>query len=130
MALAGADVIAVPNNWVSSFKPTVYDDRGFCQGDYVAMATAAQNGVAMVCADRIGEERGTRFLGASIIVGPDGWPVAGPGSADKDELLIADVDLELVAKARARTPRNHLLEDRNPAAYNVRIASGTTANKG
>ncbi|MEA2638271.1 MAG: hypothetical protein QOE18_1328, partial [Chloroflexota bacterium] len=47
LALAGAEIIAVPTNWVASFKRTVWDDRGYCQGDYVAMATAAQNGVVM-----------------------------------------------------------------------------------
>jgi N-carbamoylputrescine amidase len=130
LALAGAEVIAVPTNWVASFKPTVWDDRGYCQGDYVAMATAAQNGVVMACADRVGEERGTTFLGASIIVGADGWPVAGPASKDQAELLIADVDLDDVERARRRTPRNHLFADRRPDAYRtieVRRASPTAA---
>ena len=117
LALAGAEIIAVPTNWVASFKPTVWDERGYCQGDYVAMATAAQNGVVMACADRIGVERGTTFLGASIIVGADGWPVAGPATKDQAELLIADVDLDDVERARRRTPRNHLLTDRHPDAY-------------
>ena len=119
LALAGADIIAVPTNWVASFKPTVWDDRGYCQGDYVAMATAAQNGVVMVCADRIGLERDVRFIGASIIVGADGWPLAGPASKDRPELLVADVDLDSVERARRRTPRNHLFGDRRPAAYHV-----------
>jgi len=119
LALAGAEIIAVPTNWVASFKRTVWDDRGYCQGDYIAMATAAQNSVVMVCADRIGVERGTTFLGASIIVGPDGWPVAGPASKDQAELLTADVDLDDVELARQRTPRNDLLEDRRPGTYTV-----------
>jgi N-carbamoylputrescine amidase len=119
LALAGAEIIAVPTNWVASFKRTVWDDRGYCQGDYVAMATAAQNSVVMVCADRVGVERGTTFLGASIIVGPDGWPIAGPASRDQAELLTADVDLDDVELARQRTPRNDLLEDRRTGAYTV-----------
>jgi len=119
LALAGAELIAVPTNWVASFKRTVWDDRGYCQGDYVAMATAAQNGAFMVCADRIGEERGMRFIGASIIVGADGWPVAGPASKDAEELLIADIDLDDAQAARARTPRNNLHTDRRPEAYRV-----------
>jgi N-carbamoylputrescine amidase len=119
LALAGADIVAVPTNWVASFKRTVYDDSGYCQGDYVAMATAAQNGVVMACADRIGEERGLTFLGASIIVGADGWPVAGPAPADSEAMLVADVDLAAVAAARRRTPRNDLLGDRRPDAYNA-----------
>ena len=117
LALGGAEIVAVPTNWVASFKRTVADDRGYIQGDYVAMVTAAQNGVVMACADRIGEERGTLFLGASIIVGADGWPLAGPAAIDDETLLVADVDLADVETARRRTPRNHLLEDRRPAAY-------------
>jgi N-carbamoylputrescine amidase len=123
LALGGADIVAVPTNWVASFKRTVYDDRGYCQGDYVAMASAAQNGVVMACADRIGVERGLTFLGASIIVGADGWPVAGPSSADGEALLVADVALDSVPAARQRTPRNNLLGDRRPAAYTVEPVS-------
>lgn len=119
LGVAGADIVAVPTNWVSSFKRTVYDDRGYCQGDYVAMASAAQSGVVMACADRIGTERGLTFLGASIIVGADGWPVAGPAPASEEALLVADVPLGGSARARQRTPRNNLLGDRRPAAYTV-----------
>lgn len=126
LALAGAELVAVPTNWVSSFKRTVYDDRGYCQGDYVAMAAAAQNGVVMACADRIGEERGLRFLGASIIVGADGWPVAGPAPADSEAMLVADVDMAAAASARRRTPRNDLLGDRRPDAYNAVPVSAPT----
>jgi predicted amidohydrolase len=127
LALAGAEIIAVPTNWVASFKRTVWDDRGYCQGDYVAMATAAQNGVVMACADRIGTEREVAFLGASIIVGADGWPVAGPASKDGEELLVADVDLDSVERARQRTPRNHLLTDRRPDAYCATAGRATPA---
>jgi len=130
LALAGAEVIAVPTNWVGSFKRTVYDDRGYCQGDYMAMAASAQNAVVMACADRIGVERGTQFLGASIIVGSDGWPLAGPASADRPEVLFADVDLDDVERSRQRTPRNHLFEDRRPDAYNAVVIRATPARAG
>lgn len=134
LALGGADIVAVPTNWVASFKRTVYDDRGYCQGDYVAMASAAQNGVVMACADRIGTERGLTFLGASIIVGTDGWPLAGPAPAGTEALLVADVPLASVGSARQRTPRNNLLGDRRPAAYTVQpvapSASPATSPRG
>lgn len=119
LALAGAEVVAVPTNWVASFKRTVVDERGWIQGDVVAVAGAAQNGVVVACADRIGVERQVRFLGASIVVGAEGWPVAGPAPLDEECLLVADVDLVSVAAARQRTPRNHLLADRRPDAYNA-----------
>jgi N-carbamoylputrescine amidase len=125
LALAGAEIIAVPTNWVASFKRTVWDNRGYCQGDYLAMATAGQNGVAIACADRVGVEREVRFIGASIIVGPDGWPAAGPASAHDAELLVADVDMDDIAAMRRSTPRNHLLNDRRPDAYSVRTTRGT-----
>ena len=123
LALAGADVIAVPTNWVASFRRQVYDAAGYCLGDIVAMATAAQNGVVMACADRVGVERDVTFLGCSIIVGPEGWPLAGPAGHDDEVLLVADVDLEGVAAARRRTPRNHLLDDRRPDSYNAVVVS-------
>ena len=119
LALAGAEIVAVPTNWVGSFKRTLYDAAGYCQGDIVAMASAAQSGVVMACADRVGVEREVRFLGCSVIVGADGWPVAGPAGAEDDALLIADVDLDSVAAARRRTPRNDLLGDRRPDSYNA-----------
>ena len=127
LALGGAEIIAVPTNWVASFKRTVWDDRGYCQGDYVAMATAAQNGVVMACADRVGVERGVTFIGASIVVGADGWPVSGPASKDQEELLIADIDLDSVEQARRRTPRNHLHTDRRPDAYRASTGRATPA---
>lgn len=119
LALAGAEVVAVPTNWVGSFKRRIYDDAGYCQGDIVAMASAAQNGLVMACADRVGVEREVRFLGCSVIVGTDGWPVAGPAGPEEEVLLVADVDLDMVASARGRTPRNNLLGDRRPDSYNA-----------
>ncbi len=119
LAVAGAEVVAVPTNWVASFRRQIYDAAGYCQGDIVAMASAAQNGVVMACADRVGIERDVRFLGASVIVAADGWPVAGPAGAEEETLLVADVDLDTVATARRRTPRNHLIDDRRPDSYNA-----------
>ncbi|MBJ7610445.1 MAG: hydratase [Candidatus Dormibacteraeota bacterium] len=119
LALAGAEIIAVPTNWVASFRRQVYDAAGYCVGDIVAMASAAQNGVVMACADRIGVEREVRFLGCSVIVGGDGWPVAGPAGPDEEAFLVAEVDLDVVAATKRRTPRNHLIEDRRPDSYNA-----------
>jgi len=123
LALAGAEVIAVPTNWVASFRRQVYDGAGYCMGDIVAMASAGQSGVVLACADRVGVEREVQFLGCSIIVGPDGWPLVGPAGADEETLLVADVDLDSVAAARRRTPRNHLIEDRRPDFYNAVVVS-------
>lgn len=119
LALAGAEVIAVPTNWVASFRRQLFDAAGYCMGDIVAMATAGQNGVFIACADRVGVEREVRFLGCSVIVGPDGWPLQGPAGPEEETLLLADVDLDGVAAGQRRTPRNHLIGDRRPDSYNA-----------
>ena len=119
LALAGAEIVAVPTNWVTSYKNIVFDAAGYCQGDIVAMAASAQNGVVMACADRVGMERDVQFIGCSVIVGADGWPIAGPASADEETMLVVDVDLDSTARARTRTPRNDLLGDRRPDSYNA-----------
>ncbi len=123
LALAGADIIAVPTNWVASFRRQVYDESGYCMGDIAAMATAGQNGVVVACADRVGVERDVRFLGCSVIVGPDGWPVQGPAGHEEETMLVATIDLDMVEATRQRTPRNHLLEDRRPGSYHAVVVS-------
>ena len=42
-----------------------------------------------------------------------------PAGHEEETLLVADVDLDSVAAARRRTPRNHLIEDRRPDSYNA-----------
>ena len=117
LARKGAELICLPTNWVDSFKRKVYDERGYCRGNIQAMAMSSVTGCPFICADRIGEERGTKFLGASMITDSYGWPAAGPASKDGEELLVAELDLELVAKAQQRTPRNNLFDDRREDVY-------------
>ncbi len=114
LALAGAEIIAVPTNWVASFRRRVYDDAGYCLGDIVAMATAGQNAVVVACADRVGVERDVRFLGCSVIVGPDGWPIQGPAGPEEETLLVADVDLDDLAGSAPADPAQRPL--RRPSA--------------
>ena len=40
-------------------------------------------------------------------------------SAGAEAVVVADVDLDSVAAAQRRTPRNHLIEDRRPDSYNA-----------
>ena len=43
----------------------------------LAIAGAHSNGLTVACADRVGIERGQPFVGRSLIVGAQGWTVAG-----------------------------------------------------
>ena len=117
LTLRGAEVVAVPTNWVANFRSPAVDGRGWTMGDYASVGVATQNQVFVVAADRIGSERGVDFVGCSCAVAPNGAMLAGPAAAAGEQLLVAELNLEWVARARQRTPRNHTLEDRRPELY-------------
>jgi predicted amidohydrolase len=72
--------------------------------------------VFIAVADRCRAERGVSWVGGSVIVGPDGYPLAGPATADEQVILVADCEL-----ARARDKRisthNDVFADRRPLLY-------------
>ncbi|MCT7667494.1 nitrilase family protein [Shinella kummerowiae] len=114
LALAGAELVCVPTNWVPMAGA---QDGAEPMANILHKAAAHSNGLFIACADRIGTERGQRFVGHSLIVGPQGWPVAGPASADREEILLATFDLSSVAKTRTLNSFNHLLGDRRADVY-------------
>lgn len=117
LVLGGAQLILSPSNFVRNFRRQVYDERGFTQACVAAMGIASQNQVNFALSDRIGEERGVGFIGASIIVGWDGWPLSGPASGDGEELVVAEMDLAQATRKRQRNPLNHGILDRRPDQY-------------
>ncbi len=115
LALLGVELICVPTNWVLGFDQKVHE--GFAMQNYVAMTAANLNQVFMACASRVGTERDTAFLGRSIIVGPSGWPLKGPASADRTELLLANVELGQAVTAKIKSDFNDVLRDRRTDIY-------------
>lgn len=89
LKLKGADIILDPTCWV--LVPNVVTPENPVSA-YVHMATAHVNSVFIVCADQCGVERGCTFLGSSCIAGPSGF-VAGPGSFEAPEIVMAEVNL-------------------------------------
>jgi predicted amidohydrolase len=111
-ALAGADLIAAPVNW-----PAMPVPAGERPCDVVRVqADACVNGVFIAVADRCRVERGVSWVGGTVIVGPDGYPLAGPVTADEPTVLVASCEL-----ARARNKQvsvhNDVLTDRRPLLY-------------
>ncbi len=123
-ALQGADMICVPTNWVP--MPDQPPGREV-MANTLAIAGAHSNAVFVAAADRVGTERGQPFLGRSLIVGPAGWPLAGPASAEGEEILLARVDLAEAARRRRLNANNDLLGDRRPEAYRGIAAVGVAA---
>ncbi|ELY36247.1 nitrilase family protein [Natronorubrum tibetense] len=116
-ARAGVDLVAVPTNWVPG--PSEGErPAGWTMGVHQAVARANENRVFLACADRAGTERGTAFEGQSVIVDPDGLPLAGPAPTTGEHVLTADCDLER-ARTKALTPRDDALADRRPDVYDL-----------
>jgi N-carbamoylputrescine amidase len=115
-ALGGADLLCVPTNWVPMRDQPA--DLPI-MANILAMAGAHSNGLFVAAADRVGIERGQPFLGRSLIAGPQGWPLAGPASADACEILFADVDLAAARRARRLNDFNDILGDRRADVYGM-----------
>jgi len=111
-ALGGADLVAAPVNW-----PAMPVPAGERPADVVRVqAEAGMNRVFIAVADRCRAERGVSWVGGTVIVGPDGYPLAGPVTADRQAVLAAPCDLTL-ARDKALSTRNDVLTDRRPALY-------------
>jgi N-carbamoylputrescine amidase len=119
-ALQGADIVCVPTNWVPI--PGQAPGRE-AMANILAMAAAHSNSIYIACADRVGVERGQPFEGQSLIVGHTGWPVAGPASRDKEEIVIADVALGEARRARNWNAFNQVLRDRRSDLYDEMLGS-------
>jgi N-carbamoylputrescine amidase len=119
-ALQGADIVCVPTNWVPI--PGQAEGRE-AMANILAMAAAHSNSIYIACADRVGTERGQPFEGQSLIVGHTGWPVAGPASRDKEEILTADVALGEARRARNWNAFNQVLRDRRSDLYDEMLGS-------
>lgn len=109
LALAGAELIAVPTNW-----PLVDRPEGERPPEVtIAMAAARVNRVFIACCDRTGTERGQEWTGGTSIVSESGWVVAaqtgiGPARAVVDLTRSHDKGLTQLADVFA---------DRRPGLY-------------
>jgi predicted amidohydrolase len=115
MAVArGADILCVPTNWVPMpAQPAELPPMA----NLLAMGGAHSNGLFVAAADRVGVEREQPFLGCSLIVDSQGWPVAGPASPADEEILLASVNLADARRHRQLNAFNHVLRDRRPDIY-------------
>ncbi len=111
LSLQGADLIALPTNWPPGAETTA---------DHCINTRALENGVYYIAVNRVGSERGFEFIGRSSICDPTGRTLA-KASADKEEILYAEIDLERARnKHYKRVPGKHEIDrmaDRRPELY-------------
>ncbi len=111
LSLAGAQIVLIPTAWPD--KATLYPD-------FVVRTRSEENHVYIAAANHVGEERGVRYLGRSLITGPSG-EIITEGSPSEEEILYADVELERSDEKRiifaAGEYELDLFGDRRPELY-------------
>ena len=108
LALNGADYIVNPSATVAGLSQHLWKLE--------QPAAAVANGVFIGACNRVGTEAPWnvgRFYGSSYVVDPRGR-ILRQGSEDKDELVVADMDLEMVREVRELW---QFFRDRRPETY-------------
>lgn len=106
LALKGADLVVVPQaGSVGEWPPGVFEAE--------LQIAAFQNGYFAALANRVGAEECLTFAGESFVADPTGRVIAR-APAGEDAVLLADLDLSLLAHCSAR---RHFLPDRRADAY-------------
>jgi len=119
-ALQGAEILCVPTNWVPI---PGQDPKREAMANIIVMANAHSNSLFVAAANRIGTERGQPFIGQSLIASYTGWPVAGPASADREEILLVRVNLANAPRKRNWNAFNQVLRDRRTDVYSEMLGS-------
>src|SRR5205823_13561185 len=83
LTLLGADLVLLPTNWPTGALSTV---------QYLVQARALENHVYYLAVNRVGEERGFRFIGQSRLIDYRGEVLAG--AADGEAIVCADIEPE------------------------------------
>ncbi len=111
LTLLGTEILILPTNWPNGRNKVPA---------FVVNTRAYENKVAVVVVDRVGNERGTRFIGTSKIINAMGDTLA-EASADNEEIIYAEIDLNDSRNKRyVFKPREFELDfigDRRPELY-------------
>lgn len=120
LAAQGADIVCISTNWVPIPGQAPQEKP---MAVYLCMTAAHSNGIYVAAADRVGVERGQPFVGHSVIVAPTGWPMAGPASEDREEIVIAECNLSEARRAKSWNELNVVLRDRRTDFYEAMLGS-------
>jgi 5-aminopentanamidase len=105
LAVLGADLVVLPTNWPLGARPVV------C---HLVQARALENHLYYLAVNRVGEERGFRFLGQSRLVEPSGELLAA-SDGDAAEFIVGQIEPE-----KARQKRRVII----PGVYEVDRVGG------
>ena len=112
LKLKGAQLLTIPTNW-----PERSDGWA-----HTCKVRATENHMVVVAADRVGEERGFRFIGHSQIIDYEGRVLAEAGETE-ETIISAEVDLTMADRNRVvRVPGQYEFDRmaaRRPEMYGV-----------
>ncbi|HUK91475.1 MAG TPA: carbon-nitrogen hydrolase family protein [Blastocatellia bacterium] len=117
LKLLGAELIILPANWPKGAWRTA---------EYVVNSRANENHVNFAAVDRVGEERGWRFIGRSKVIDFNGDTVV-EGGPEAEELLIAELDVKAASNNKIlNVPGEYEMDrigDRRPEFYTLLTAA-------
>jgi predicted amidohydrolase len=121
LALAGADLVALPTNWPHGAE---------CAAEHATNCRAWENEIYFAAANRVGNERGYQFIGRSRICDPLGRTLADAPD-DRSAVLLAEIDPAFARdKGRARNHIINRIADRRPQMYGLVAATGMVNSAG
>jgi len=111
MALDGAELIVLPTNWPPAAR---------CFAEHTIPTRAMENHVYYMSVNRVGTERGFRFIGRSMIASPVGEILAA-ADADEATILYAEINPAIARNKhlvrQAGLHEIHRFRDRRPELY-------------
>jgi predicted amidohydrolase len=113
LMLEGADLVVLPTNWPPGSE---------CMAEHAINTRALENGIYFMAVNRVGLERGFRFIGRSRICGPSGQTLA-EAAAEGEQILYAEIDPATARNKHViRVPGKHEIDrlaDRRPEMYEI-----------
>jgi predicted amidohydrolase len=110
LTVLGADLVVLPTNWPTGARTTVK----------LAAARALENHIYYAAVNRVGQERGFRFIGQSRIIDPDGELLAEAAGED-EQIIVAEIDPQRARHKRVvKVPGEYEVDriaDRRPEMY-------------
>ena len=110
LALGGAELICIPYNTPTFGRPR---EEGHETAEILLRAAAIENQVFIVAAGKAGVEEGVEYIGGSEVISPEG-KILAKAQTDGDELVVTMIDLDALAKLKARWD---FMPDRRPELY-------------
>jgi predicted amidohydrolase len=111
-AMDGAQLLCAPVNWPAFPRPDGERPAEVAR----VQADAAVNRMFIAACDRTGHERGVDWVGGSVVVDADGWPLAGGAATAGPLTIVAECRLA-DALEKAISPNNNVHADRRPELY-------------